>query len=114
MSMKVPKQKPVAASDAANKKHLPSAKPHTARKPGVAISRLKGARPESKSDRVLSLLKQAGGATLDELMKATRWQAHSVRGYLSSAVKKGKGLTVLSACDGAGIRRYRIQVGKEA
>lgn len=70
--------------------------------------------PQSKSDRVLSLLKQTNGATLDELMTATKWQAHSVRGFLSGAVKKRKGLTVLSECDGEGARRYRIVVGAGA
>jgi hypothetical protein len=63
---------------------------------------------------VLSLLKQASGTTLDELMKATKWQAHSVRGFLSGAVRKRKGLTVLSECDAAGTRRYRIEEGREA
>lgn len=64
--------------------------------------------PEPKSHRVLALLKRVDGATLDELMKATKWQANSVRGFLSGAVKKKMGLTLLSACDEAGIRRYRV------
>ena len=70
--------------------------------------------PRSKSDRVLSMLSQTNGATLDELMKATKWQAHSVRGFLSGAVRKRKGLTVLSECDGEGTRRCRIDAGAGA
>ena len=89
-------------------------KPVRAAKPRMAVATGAGSKkaiPQSKSDRVLSLLKQANGATLDELMKATKWQAHSVRGFLSGAVRKRKGLTVLSECDGEGTRRYRIDSG---
>ncbi len=71
--------------------------------------RKKTAAPRSKSDRVLALLTRPDGASLEELMKATGWQAHSVRGFLSGAVKKRKGLMLMSAKEGKGIRRYRIE-----
>lgn len=77
-------------------------------------SRKKKATHQSKSDRVLTLLRQSDGASLDELMKVTKWQAHSVRGFLSGAVKKRKGLMVMSAADGKGTRRYRIEAGQGA
>ena len=47
-----------------------------------------GAREGSKAAKVLSLLSRPDGASLKELMKATGWLAHSVRGYLSGAVAK--------------------------
>lgn len=62
----------------------------------------------SKSDQVLSLLKRADGATLDDLMKATHWQSHSVRGFLSGAVRKRMGLLLVSEVSEQGLRRYRI------
>jgi hypothetical protein len=48
----------------------------------------------TKKDLVLALLRRDQGASLDELMTATGWQAHSVRGFLSGTVKKKLGLTV--------------------
>ena len=45
-------------------------------------------KPGSKADRILGLLQQAEGATLDHLMSATGWQAHSVRGFLSNLKRK--------------------------
>jgi hypothetical protein len=51
---------------------------------------------ESKVQLVLRLLRTREGTTLEALMKATRWQAHSVRGFLSGKVSKQLGLPVES------------------
>jgi hypothetical protein len=56
---------------------------------------------------LVALLRQEGGTTIAAMMTATGWQAHSVRGAISGAVKKKLGLTVISKKTDAG-RVYRI------
>jgi hypothetical protein len=68
-----------------------------------------GARQGSKTAKVLDLLQHSGGATLKELMKATGWQAHSVRGFLSGALGKKMRLTVKSTKAEGGERRYSVK-----
>ena len=63
-------------------------------------------RSTTKTDTVIALLRRPEGASIDEIMTATGWQRHSVRGALAGAVKKKLGDTVLSELT-AGVRRYR-------
>lgn len=65
------------------------------------------ARTDSKLAAVVALLREPKGKSIDDLMKATGWQAHSVRGAISGAIKKKLGLTVTSE-KADGIRVYRI------
>lgn len=67
-----------------------------------------GARPGIKTAKVLDLLRRPGGATAKELMKATGWQPHSVRGFLSGTVGKKMGLTIESAKREDGERVYSL------
>ena len=67
------------------------------------------ARDGSKTAKVLDLLKRAGGVTAKELMKATGWQPHSVRGFLSGTVGKKMGLTVTSTKGEDGERTYSVK-----
>lgn len=63
--------------------------------------------PASKIDTVITLLRARGGASIEAMMTATGWQAHSVRGAISGQVRKKLGLEVASdKVDG--VRRYRI------
>jgi len=63
----------------------------------------------SKQQRCLDLLARRDGATLRELMTATDWQSHSVRGFLSGIVKKKLDLTLNSSRDAVGTRRYALE-----
>ena len=65
-------------------------------------------RPESKGAKVLELISRSKGATLAEIMKATGWQAHSVRGFISGTLGKKMGLTVASAKREDGQRSYNL------
>ena len=47
------------------------------------------AKQESKTDKVIALLKRPGGATLEELVAATGWQSHTTRAALTGLRKKG-------------------------
>ena len=62
----------------------------------------------SKSAHVIALLEKSKGATLAELMKATGWQAHSVRGFLSGTLRKKMGLKIESTKRGGGECVYSI------
>lgn len=61
----------------------------------------------SKLDRLVTLLRAPGGATLPELQAATGWQVHSVRGAMAGALRK-KGYSITSEKPEGGLRRYRI------
>jgi hypothetical protein len=67
-----------------------------------------GPREGSKTAIILDLIRRPKGATLEDLMAATGWQAHSVRGFLSGTLRKKMGLTVESAKRQDGERIYSI------
>ena len=66
------------------------------------------AKSTSKQDQVLTLLRRQDGASIDEIVAATDWQSHSVRGFLSGAVKRRLGIDVISEKGEDGIRRYHV------
>ena len=65
-------------------------------------------RAESKGAKILALIGRPKGASLAEIMKATDWQAHSVRGFLSTAAKK-HGLKIESTKTDAGDCVYQVK-----
>ncbi len=52
------------------------------------------AKPASKQSQVVALLRRPEGASAQEIMDATGWQKHSVRGFISGTAKKSLGLAI--------------------
>ena len=65
------------------------------------------AKRPSKQDEVIAMLRRPEGATVNEVVSATGWQRHTVRGVFSGTLKKKLGLTLASAKEERG-RVYRI------
>ena len=64
---------------------------------------------KTKSAQVLALLHRKGGATVQEIIAATEWLPHTVRGFLAGTVRKKLGLTVTSTKVDGGKRTYLIE-----
>jgi hypothetical protein len=103
-------------------RHVAAAKPKSGKEASAAKKAPKGAkkakpakpaepsaRDGSKAAKILDLLKRPGGVTSKELQKASGWQPHSVRGFLSGTVGKKMGLTVTSTKGEDGDRTYSVK-----
>ena len=66
---------------------------------------------KTKKQTCIDMLKRPKGASLFELQKATGWQPHSTRAFLSGTVKKMPGVALVTNVDD-GVRRYRIETEK--
>jgi integrase/recombinase XerD len=94
----------------------PEPKRKTVKKPkrGKRQPSAKKASTKSKADatnkkaEVIALMKRSKGATMAEIMKATGWQAHTVRGFVSILGKKGMKTESSKSVDG--IRTYKIAI----
>jgi hypothetical protein len=84
-----------------SKKSQAKASPHAGAKNGSTESRT------NKKAEVIALMKRAKAATLDEIMEATGWQKHMVRGFLS-VLGSNSGEKIESSKNAAGERMYRI------
>lgn len=80
----------------------------TAKKEAKRASKNSVPREFSKKNIVLDLLRRKDGATMAEIAKATDWQNHSIRGFISGNLTKKMGLAVESSKNEAGERTYRI------
>jgi hypothetical protein len=86
----------------------PSRKPSKKRK-GAKRPAVPDVRPGTKLALMIELLGQDDGVTIAEIVEATGWQQHSVRGAISGTLKKKLGLTVSSEIEEKRGRVYRIR-----
>lgn len=103
-----------ASKPTAKKEARPAGKKATTKEAKPASKRTATAttdsqpREGSKKAIVLDLLRHKDGATMAEIAKATDWQNHSIRGFISGNVSKKMGLKVESTKNESGERVYRI------
>jgi hypothetical protein len=69
---------------------------------------------KSKQDIVIDLLRRDDGASIDELVAATGWQKHSVRGLISGCLKKKLGLNVVTEKTAEGTVYHIASAASEA
>jgi len=74
----------------------------------AAEVKAKGPHTASKGAQILEMIRRSKGASLGEIQKVTGWQAHSVRGFLSTAAKK-HGVKIESRRSEAGERVYQAR-----
>ena len=60
-----------------------------------------------KKAHIIAMLRAPGGATIEAMARAAKWQRHSVRGFLAGVVRKKLGLHLISVAGDSG-RVYRI------
>ncbi|MEO0399646.1 MAG: DUF3489 domain-containing protein [Pseudomonadota bacterium] len=65
-------------------------------------------KPKTKQATMLALLRRKNGASLNDLMSASGWQAHSVRGFLSGTVKKKMQLPLQTKTVNS-VRKYSVR-----
>jgi hypothetical protein len=84
----------------------PAEKP-AAKAPAGATER--APREGTKQATMIAMLQRKNGATIAEIVEATGWQQHTVRGAFAGALKKKLGLSIISEkVDGRG-RVYRVE-----
>jgi hypothetical protein len=105
--MTKPKSKPKATTrSSARKTSKAKSRPRSA-----PTSSRPSAGADTKHARIIAMLRTPAGATIAEIMTATDWLQHSVRGFLAGVVRKRLGLNLVSEQTDKG-RVYRVKDGK--
>jgi hypothetical protein len=85
---------PVVASAVASARKA-KAKPNAAQTPDdTDTAKPVAIRPCTKQAQIIAMLQRPGGATVAEMVVASGWLAHTVRGCISGALKKKLGLPI--------------------
>jgi hypothetical protein len=75
----------------------------------AAKARKPEARDGSKKSAVIELLRRKEGATAAEIAKVTKWQPHTIRGFVSGTISKKMKLAVESVRNEQGERVYKVK-----
>ena len=97
------------SKDKPGKRAARAKKANTAATSAKSRKKADNSRQVTKTAKFLDLLKRSGGATSADLMKATGWQAHSVRGFISGVLGRKMGLKVTSTKIEDQERRYSLK-----
>ena len=103
-----PAKAPKAAKSAKKAAKAAPAKAGKTTKPAKNAAKAGLPREFSKKAIVLDMLKAKGGATMAQIAKATDWQNHTIRGFISGTLTKKMGLAIESTKSESGDRTYRI------
>ncbi len=94
----------------------PAAKAAAKKHSSIQVKRVETSKPSavpskdpSKQTQLIEMLRSESGGTIDQMVKLTGWQPHTVRGTISGALRKRLGLMVQNAVSlDSGARVYRI------
>jgi len=100
---------PQAATRGEETDEVPAAHGEVSGQPAPATApRERKTREGTKQALVIEMLRRPEGASIAEIVEATAWVSHSVRGFLAGALKKKLGLTIDSEKDATRGRVYKI------
>jgi hypothetical protein len=86
----------------------PRGRPSKAAPTGADVTPAPKTREGTKQAQLIAMLRRPEGATIAQIVEATTWRSHTVRGFFAGALKKKLGLTVISEkIEGVG-RVYRL------
>jgi hypothetical protein len=103
-----PAKAPKAAKSAKKAAKAAPAKAGKTTKPAKNAAKAGLPREFSKKAIVIDMLRAKGGATMAAIAKATDWQKHTIRGFISGTLSKKMGLAIESTKNDAGERTYKL------
>jgi DNA-binding MarR family transcriptional regulator len=95
-----------AAAEAKKKRGRPKKAAATSKSAPTAAPRK--SRADTKQAQVIAMLRRKQGATIAQIVEASAWRPHTVRGFFAGALKKKLGLTVTSEKVEGKDRVYRL------
>jgi hypothetical protein len=84
-------------------------RPRKAGTSGADVAPAPKTRDGTKQAQVIAMLRRREGATIAQIIEATDWRPHTVRGFFAGALKKKLGLEVTSEKAEDGERVYKIE-----